>query len=166
MSDMGDAAYAAKGSAVEQLEALVKRLEAAVGGTAELDAEIAIFILGRGKIVGKRFDVVSTTGLTIDERKYYTTSIDAALTLVPEGFAVEDMMIWPGHPSRLSITGTHKEKDGQYWHSSEDGRWSGTGSTAPLAICLAALRARLAKPLQAPSGAPTPPQANNEGRDK
>ena len=50
-----------------------------------------------------------------------TESLDDALTLVPEGFAIEDFMIWPGHPASLTILGTHKDGD-KYWHNSSDGR--------------------------------------------
>ena len=71
---------------------------------------------------------------------YYTISLDDALTLVPEGFAIEDFMIWPGHPASLTILGTHKDGD-KYWHNSSDGRWKGEAATPPLAVSIAALKA-------------------------
>ncbi|KKL04415.1 hypothetical protein LCGC14_2616320, partial [marine sediment metagenome] len=76
-----------------------------------------------------------------DPRPSPTESLDAALTLVPEGFAIEDFMIWPGHPASLTILGTHKDGD-KYWHNSSDGRWKGEAATPPLALCIAALKAR------------------------
>ena len=70
-----------------------------------------------------------------------TESLDAALTLVPEGFAINDFMIWPGHPASLTIFGTHKDGD-KYWHNASDGRWKGEAATPPLAVSVAALKAR------------------------
>lgn len=74
----------------------------------------------------------------------YTTSVDAALTLVPEGFAVREWTIWPGMPSTLVIEEAHKEADGKYWRKSGYGRWPAEGKTPALALCIAALRARQA----------------------
>ncbi len=74
----------------------------------------------------------------------YTSSLDAAVALceaVLPGYGVEHMMIWPGHPCQLSLVGTHKEPDGKYWHSGEDGRWQVEGATPALALCIAILAA-------------------------
>jgi hypothetical protein len=73
---------------------------------------------------------------------HLTSSVDAALSLVPEGYAVEGMGIWPGHPVTLTVLGTHRNKNGEYWHGSEDGRWRASGATPALALCIASLRAR------------------------
>lgn len=80
----------------------------------------------------------------------FTTSLDAALTLVPEGYAIEDMMIWPASPASVTVLETKMGRDGRYWrgHTRFEtvvGRWDATAKTAPLALCVAALRARLSE---------------------
>ena len=76
----------------------------------------------------------------------YTRSLDAALTLVPEGFTVEIQM-WPGHPSTVTILGTRWEPFGEkremaHVHHSVDGRWEASAATPATAVCIAALKAR------------------------
>ncbi len=81
----------------------------------------------------------------------YTSSIGAALKLVPEGYAVTDFMIWPGEPASLTLYQTRrrnwpKEPDNEAWvHASKtDKRWTARASIPALALCAAALRARAA----------------------
>lgn len=70
----------------------------------------------------------------------YTSSIDAALTLVPEGF----------EPHRIAFPhGKGRTFCFEIFPPSDDPAWSKgsiceRGNTAPLAICIAALRARVA----------------------
>lgn len=102
---------------------LIERLEAATAGSRELDAEIAHAIGAfKPKPVTARDENFWT--------QHYTTSLDAALTLVPDGY---DYIIY-----RI---------DGEYY--AEVGPTGSFGFTkcvgAPtiaLAICIAALKAR------------------------
>ena len=70
--------------------------------------------------------------------------LSAALPLVPEGYAIEQMMIWPGEPSDGMVVGT-RFRAGRYWHEAgKDGRWKATAATPALALASAALKARSA----------------------
>ena len=136
------------------LREVIERLELATGPDRELDAEIAVSV-EPGEIVWlqanytmeqypaiKRARSHYIGGFAKEGVPSYTSSIDAALTLVPEG------CIWNG--------GTVEGRN------STDPQWRVTGMwakvapigsgyfsdasdapTAPLAICIAALRARL-----------------------
>lgn len=64
----------------------------------------------------------------------------AALTLVPEGYAVE-VSLWPKQTSHCEIIGTHLRND-EYWHTGKDGKWRSQAATPALAIVIAALRAK------------------------
>lgn len=139
------------------MDDLIERLESAPEGSRELDAEIeldrrkfiagaAAFVgwaanpdLGKGKVLGWIWDGEHVNSQ--DEAPHYTTSVDAALTLVPEGWAIEGAMIWPGHPISLKLLETHLE-GGRYWHDSDDGSCEIQAATLALAICIAALKAR------------------------
>lgn len=78
-----------------------------------------------------------------DEAYPYTTSVDAALMLVPEGYVVREITIWPGQPSTVAVWEAHQsEGDPSYWHSARDGRWNAEAKTPALALCIAALKAR------------------------
>lgn len=130
---------------------LIARLEAAAEGSRELDAHIDAVINGRDVIrVEGDFSLATrhTPGrywydsVHFADAPNYTTSIDAALTLIPEGFAVRDFSIWPGCRPTVRILGTHRERDGLYWHNGTDGRWEAQGATPALALCIAALKAR------------------------
>lgn len=88
------------------LLALAERVEASAGADRELDAEIRLAVLGDcpyGAIVGNRYQVIGTGTLsgyveafrevlTDDDALHddvvprYTVSIDAAVTLVPDGW--------------------------------------------------------------------------------
>lgn len=139
-------------------EELIAALEAATEGSEELDAYVLAYKLGATAEKAKpesRFNgrwclyLPPRTSFDGDRRLAGvieecgpTRSLDAALKLVPEGFAVRDFIIWPGIPSTLTVLGTHKERDGIYWHHVEDGRWEASGATPALALCIAALKAR------------------------
>lgn len=104
---------------------LIARLEAATGPDRELDRAIAK-ALGvmplyemRGQIGGSWPDC--------------TASIDAALTLVPEGWLWQ--VEWIGHQTRKRVGNCI------LWQPHEPAL-SGQAATPALAICIAALRAR------------------------
>ncbi len=141
---------------------LIARLESATKGSRELDAEIELshrrflglagsswvanYTLGKGRVLGWLWDGQSLASQTA--APHYTTSLDAALTLVPGGMENHDFDL------RRSVRG---KADWQYWtlwqarlniDSVEDdsdetsGQYIGCASTAALVICLAALKAR------------------------
>lgn len=127
------------------LNDLIANLEASPEGSRELDAEIAE-ALALPPVDAFRVHGLGDKLFAIGAYDYwdcpkFTTSLDAALTLVLEGYAVEQMMIWPRAISQCTVIETRLRGD-KYWHSNEDGRWSATANTGPLAVCIAALRAR------------------------
>ena len=100
------------------MDELIARIEAASGGSRELDWEIHL---------RDGLDGVGAYGA----HPYYTSSIDAALTLVPDGF---DWTL--GHTNGgLTI---HAEVGGR------GDEYLRFGATPALALCAAALRARAA----------------------
>ena len=117
---------------------LIKRLEAATEADRELDWDIAIlFGVKRGPRPEIRRELSQTEFVVGLPR--YTASIDAALTLVPDGYYLE----LKGPRTYLNIPTPVPN----YWsaHISSfdyEKSTSGWGSTAPLAICIAALKAR------------------------
>lgn len=94
---------------------LIERLERATAGNRELDKLIAEF-------VGHTFGVPE-----------YTTSIDAALTLVDGFWAVGKQEFEPF--ARILVPNEHGDFIGQR-------NIEATGATPALALCIAALRAR------------------------
>lgn len=103
---------------------LIKRLESATEGSRELDQAIYAEILERnpfypGPALGSPYV------------QHYTTSLDAALTLVPEGMEISltDLYGIPMAEVGLNVP------EGSHTARLEHG-------TLPLALCIAALRAR------------------------
>lgn len=77
----------------------------------------------------------------------YTASLDAALTLLPEGYAVNSLTIWHGCPSSVTILGTARRPFGKdrrvtFCHTVTDGKWTAEAATPALAVSAAALKAR------------------------
>jgi hypothetical protein len=124
------------------LATLIAKLEAAEAGSRELDAEIVMAL--RGKIP----DAISTPNLYPNTLLYrndeiapgalewvnvpgYTASIDAALTLVPEGW------VWKCQ-DKPAVACVADSK----WAQKEIYQLKGISSTPALALCIAALRAR------------------------
>lgn len=113
--------------------AIIDRLRAATGPDAALDLAIA-------KAVGAKWHawVVVATGRFAEYRRTpprsalaYTASLDAALTLVPEGHWVEMQIVPEWKPSaRCSPTGSSRRNE--------------LGATPAIALCIAALLARQA----------------------
>lgn len=154
-----------------QLEALIVRLEAAVGPDRELDADIDVTVrpgeIRWKQAIGtmemyptvKRASSNYVGGFVLEYVPAYTASIDAALTLVPEGWRLYGLSDQTHFQSNCG------------WHAGVDqyfGRvcmphniHSVQAPTAPLAICIASLRARLAEHT-APTGreAPSPQPAS------
>lgn len=131
-------------------KSLIAKLEAATEGSRELDVEIFAEIDGRD--LRRDGDVLLArsrkpphdecvlmrwaNGVAHEWQKtpHYTTSLDAALTLVPEGFDIDQI-----HKRQ------QPEMGGRMWYATIRG-WSVFRSdyqrTLPLALCIAALRAR------------------------
>lgn len=116
---------------------LIERIEAAEAGSRELDVEIAEIALGR--IVeslspeNSPVRILSVMPLTRSgafELPHYTTSIDAALTLVPEGWRSRARLF--RGKNRWDLEKAADQRN----------RTFGRGTTPALAICAAALRAK------------------------
>ena len=124
---------------------LIARLEAAPKGSRELDAEIAAKIgcTKAPQIMPYRpLRVLHPSGRTID-LPHYTTSIDAALTLVPEGWAINvlgqtDKGLWV---ATLRHIETSKRKMGATDNYGNLPLTSWSRPTPALALCIAALKA-------------------------
>lgn len=140
---------------------LIERIESADGPDRELDAEIAVAIRYFPQNVGFVWKndlepncpeigrVTCVTSLGTGGPHYaaprYTASIDAALTLVPEG--------WRPYSADMSIAGRTRfviEGPKTQWATDDAGEkcagadWytQGVASTPALALCAAALKAR------------------------
>lgn len=130
------------------LSSLIERLEKAEGPDRELDADIAAAVLG-GEI---QWLQTAMTGDAFPVRKYpskdhirgfgrepvqrYTSSIDAALTLVPEGFK------WKAGYSRYV---PHNAEIQDYRANPVLGVFVGEcDSNRAIALCIAVLRAQAA----------------------
>lgn len=109
------------------VEALAERCERAAGPDRELDAEI-------GRYFSARF-----LGYVPDEPQHgcaeFTRSIDAAMTLVPEGWywRAGHGVLWPGWAHLNRKHPDHCEREDEH---------SAHAETPALALCAAALRAR------------------------
>lgn len=134
------------------LKDLIARLEAATEGSRYLDAQIHKYI-ERDQSLFAKFErsaqaPAADFGMpptVADQTPHYTTSLDAALTLVPEGW-------WPGFGWAEYDPKVHKQTGRYGWAElvrNVPGRsfpeeiygYSDSGSPA-LAICIAALKAR------------------------
>jgi len=112
------------------LEALAVRCEAAVGGDRELDMEIAIAVGWHPPGVDPRlYRSDETNALYRHRTPLYSASLDAAMTLVPEGYDVCIETVGGWHYA--SVNPPEDEIMGQI-----------EASSLPLALTAAALRAR------------------------
>ena len=113
---------------------LIERLESAPEGSRELDGEIAL-LLGWKKTIDGFYNSrwKDPAGqLQGNIPPAFTTSIDAALTLVPEGW-------------RWDIGPWDDQIRAEIWNHTEDEtkeQYCGFASTPALALCIAALKAR------------------------
>lgn len=122
---------------------LIEKLEAAEGPSQELDREIwlrAVASKDQIKMVAigrKHFgDAEANDRIDImSDSRSYTASIDTALTLVPEEMRDEISITTLHCVARVAINLNHAPDDGPYYGSSEY-------NSIPIALCIAALRAR------------------------
>lgn len=122
---------------------LASRVEAGEGPDRELDKAIAT-ALGYGRWYAAWHPSWG-----------YTASLDAAMTLVPEGWAIDKISMWPAAPegasnttspqSHVHMVGTSLDRMGRkmvWGHSGKDGRVEATSSIPAKALTAACLRAR------------------------
>lgn len=142
----------------DKLDALIARLEAATEGSRELDAGIFIYLGKAPKVVKRgateldwhqtnyewsdpgtweraRFEQPAPPDRIV--APYYTTSLDAALSLVPEGWMLKDLC----ELNRLSGVQWFAElhRRGEEYTNNDKDAFALNG---PLALCIAALKAR------------------------
>ena len=110
---------------------LIERLEAATGPDRELDAAILVAVGGKRRFddwwIGYRF--------IGREASAFTASIDAALTLVPEGwdYVIASPGVDENHPDEWCINmARHPDDESNFTFA----------PTPALAICIAALKAK------------------------
>ncbi|KKK65859.1 hypothetical protein LCGC14_2969900 [marine sediment metagenome] len=114
---------------MSDLESLVVELDQAEVGSRKLDCRIHTFVTGEETCEstgGQRHPLAAgKRSGWIDEVPLYTTSINLALTLVPERW------IWQLSPNECELT---HEKHEHIWVSA---------STASISLCIAALKAKI-----------------------
>ena len=116
---------------------LIRRLEEATEGSRFLDGQIASYL-------GIFPDMGYETWEAVErDAPHYTTSIDAALTLVPEGLDGKDTcVLFERYANGKGNCGILP-----WWKRSRDDEvWSKEQATLPLALCIAALKARARVP--------------------
>lgn len=128
------------------LSDLIERLEKATEGSREIDALIECEIRrfqacavglndeqrSHWKPVGSKGEVIDDQGFTRYHAPLYSQSMDAAISMIPRP------MCWSGGESN---------EDDQPWSCITDGEgrdYAATGATPIIALCIAALKARLA----------------------
>lgn len=122
---------------------LIARLESAKEGSRELDLDVAEQAGSDGlecppdsipalRKFQAEEDRLPYDDISMEWLPYYTTSIDAALTLVPEGYAGLTMRTNTTKPRVVIHCLPHSNKTNQY----------GEGNTLALALCIASLKAR------------------------
>jgi hypothetical protein len=126
------------------IEELISKLEAATEGTVMLDSAIAAQ-LGFNGWTPKEWDEVAADpelfGPSIPGAPAYTNSLDASLMLVPAGFVWTVATYWcegEDRPPYFADCADGRIKEGHTVDIQQ-----GWAPTAPLALCIAALRARL-----------------------
>lgn len=121
------------------LEALIARLEKAMEGSWGLDADILLALKMKGET---SIDDDGAEYERLGEHQHFTRSMDAALTLVPEGWTEAEMKWWKAPDGdQLAWIQLGRWREG----SAKDETRDGYGNTRALALCIAALRARLAE---------------------
>lgn len=150
---------------MSDIDELISRLEAAAEGSAELDATVLAHLVvggtasaspingcwcvfsgvdqsGRPRLYEGRDKWWQNARRSLVDDRGPTRSLDTAMTLLPYGFAINHMMIWPGCPACLTMVETREDTRGRFVHRGDDRFWKAVAATAPLAVCIAALRAR------------------------
>jgi hypothetical protein len=143
-----------EGRPMSSLSELIERVENASGPDRLIDGDIALAVgwEGESRYTSQKWS--NTFPGCREHWRYdrepfdnwkvprYTESIDAALTLLPDGYAIDRLSIWKGSPSRCIVLGTHLKR-GEYWHIHSDGMWEAEAATPALALVAACLKARL-----------------------
>jgi hypothetical protein len=138
------------------LEELIAKLKAATEGSWELDYEISNLVWKRETIYGGGERWIAPYDTTITGLPPvtpflvlpYTRSLDAALTLVPEGWRVFELSEWNGiEPCgwscvlrKKNLVTPHEVSAGM--PRSNDDRQTKQIASPALALCIAALKAR------------------------
>lgn len=128
---------------MSEIDELIVRLEGALKGSVELNETIHNEVHGDWL---RRECVKDTDGWRhpiygkIADAQGYTTSLDAALTLIPEGWT-RGLLTWPGYDNG-TLRGNAKAELHSAFSSGGGPREIGYAETLPLAICIAALKAR------------------------
>lgn len=131
------------------LSALIERLEKATGPDRELDADIARLlgyrILTTLRVFGRQQmcteEAWNTPGSSTLDLPHYTSSLDAALTLVPEGGAIRIQNYREVNYSDLRLP-TKDFSAAFVWVEIDTSRFGRFGATLAIALCIAALKAR------------------------
>ena len=76
-------------------------------------------------------------GTQLDHHAYES----AALSMLPEGWAIERLAAWPGHQATCLMFGTHDE-NGVRWHKAGDGRVHASAATLALVLLAALLKTK------------------------
>lgn len=132
---------------MSEIAELIERLEKATGPDGSLDLDIRFYLDGVRSVGGYWAENIATgERVRVDYTSpNYTASIDAALTLVPEGH------YWHAAHGKTRddepLGGASIIESGTLATISE-----GEAPTAAIALCIAALRARAALATQPPSG--------------
>lgn len=131
------------------MKELIERIEGAEGPSRELDAEIALAI---GVVPAGAFrpcaalDVATfaTGAYGFWTAEAYTASLDAAMTLVLEGWAVGSLDWWPSRKSSsVTLLETGAFSNGMTGHDFDVHRQARSYAATPaLALAAAALKAR------------------------
>jgi len=125
-------------------KSIAERIEALEGACREMDAEIAVTVLGMERdgdyFFGKDEDfVLERDYYSLDgaarELPHYTSSIDSAMTLVPEGWDAEISIPREGHP-------TNPKPVGRCFKGTSPLYFAREAAPPALALCAAALRAQ------------------------
>lgn len=126
-------------SAAGELHALAERCEKATGPSDDLNLAIA-------EAVRAVIDAapIGANGQGAKRFKSYSHSLDAAMTLVPEGWQGDRLHWWAGSPSICELIETHSVGGEWVREAGWLGRAGGKAATPALALCAAALRARAA----------------------
>lgn len=143
---------------MSDLLALAERCEAATGPDRELDVAIALACGIVRERDGNCLYGHRDFSVMVLERGYYdhdghapelpayTASLDAAMTLVPEGWVLDrGTLFWPGQVAKAYLVETKPDADGTRWFGAGCAQVNAANDTSlALALTAAALRARVA----------------------
>lgn len=125
----------------DELLAVAERCEKAGEGSRELDAGIYHALNPGIQVFGDHAIDRFGFGKAVP---HYTTSLDAAMTLVPERYAIENLSWWPfvanGYEGQRMCSITLLAVDHRGFGTGD--RYKSKASTPALALCAAALRAQ------------------------